>query len=315
MNKQLFENLKEIIQYYDKTRRIGHTDVSMNGILHRRYDVMLRDGTQKNAPIFVLANEAQWNLYRNYLPTSQADVKPMSIFSDLSTKLVGQQRPLAFDNSALYAIFKECLNRIEQLTTENKKLEKEVEDQNQSDVHKTVVNAVSVEILEELQKENAKLLRENEKYRFINEHLNVEITKVNAALGVSKLRQTTQKEDHDKIKELEKENTRLKSDKRGMGEHIAELKARIIELLDEIDKLSVAEENQRKGLSLGLDEYEDAGYPLVVDKGEVKRLVIAKRSGEMTWHYLSKTQVDQAVRNKVAFIYVDDTNNQSAKED
>lgn len=99
--------LEQFLHYYETTRHSGHTHTMVDGV---------RDS---NGCIVVSTNSLMSNLIDKLVNNS--NVKHLSL-SRIDTsegyELLGNQKPLAFDNSALFDIFSSALQKIEQLETD-----------------------------------------------------------------------------------------------------------------------------------------------------------------------------------------------------
>lgn len=94
--------LKEIVTYYECTRQVGHTTALIEGL--------------RNKPkTIVVTNSREMNKYYNRLDIEELNTISLDCISNTSFK--GYNRPIVFDNAALFVLFKEILKEIEPLTS------------------------------------------------------------------------------------------------------------------------------------------------------------------------------------------------------
>jgi len=95
--------LKELVTYYECTRKVGHTTAVIEG---------LRD---KPKPIVVTNSKEMSNHYRMLCPDELHTIT----LDYIGSSLRGHNRPIVFDNAALHVIFSEALKTIESIETKN----------------------------------------------------------------------------------------------------------------------------------------------------------------------------------------------------
>ena len=101
------DKLFALYQYYEKNRKVGHTRLMLNGVTESPSSLVV-------VPIMAMAQGIKANV------ESRTGKKLKNKFVSLHglDGLRGGIAPLAFDNSALYAIFKDAYDYIDHLEGE-----------------------------------------------------------------------------------------------------------------------------------------------------------------------------------------------------
>ena len=105
--------LETLIEYYSRTRGIGHTRLMIEGLEHYQGEAILIGHTRDYAE--QIARRAMHS-------NPNIRIAPRTL-SSLHT-LRGHSGPLAYDNAALIDLFRDCLQEINKLQRENAELEK-----------------------------------------------------------------------------------------------------------------------------------------------------------------------------------------------
>jgi hypothetical protein len=105
MKGDTYEKIKLLKNYYELTRKAGHTR-------------LMKQGTKNyEEPFFIITPTMNYN--------GEMECKPDGVVSwNNLKKLYGSKRPIAFDNSTLGVIFEEITDYIEDLQRENEKLKR-----------------------------------------------------------------------------------------------------------------------------------------------------------------------------------------------
>lgn len=102
--------LKNLIEYFERTRRVGHTTLMFNGITEM---------IKKEKPFFMFFYRQKDGMEelkgRNFSKSLKRFIKSLHT-TDIDLR--GYQYPIIFDNSVIYKLCIECLNQIEMIRTE-----------------------------------------------------------------------------------------------------------------------------------------------------------------------------------------------------
>lgn len=101
--KNIKEILSTLIEYYDTTRQTGHTTTMLTGAINT--DCLVLCHTLHMSKVF----EQKYG----------KKIKVLTPYQLEHNKLRGYNKPLAFDNSVLYTLFRDCLSEITRLEKEN----------------------------------------------------------------------------------------------------------------------------------------------------------------------------------------------------
>lgn len=104
----ILKTIDEILSYYMKSSRCGHTNLMIEGI-------------RFNKKLIVAANEQSRRMIMSDYSLFPEEITTLSSIEHYSLR--GKQIPLAFDNHAIYTLLYTARDRIKELEAENKRLE------------------------------------------------------------------------------------------------------------------------------------------------------------------------------------------------
>ena len=99
------QQLESVVTFYSTTRQAGHTTAVLNGA--------------KSTDAIVIVHNRDMGEYVNLMSDKKIRTETLQ---SMGQRLRGTNRPVVFDNAAIYELADESLKMIEQLESENRKL-------------------------------------------------------------------------------------------------------------------------------------------------------------------------------------------------